>query len=157
VEDIVGTAFRRISGTTKNHLLKTQLLPGLALIRGDCVLLEHVLVNLIDNAVKYSPPGTVITIGARQDKQEIVVEVMDHGAGVPESDLPYIFEKFFRARQTSSIGGTGLGLSICKSIVEAHGGRIWAENRPEGGTVIRFTLPAQEPGVLHLSKAGENE
>lgn len=156
VEDIVGAAIRRLRETTQNYLLRTRISPDLPLLRADCVLLEHVLVNLLDNAVKYSPPGAEIIISAEQSGPEIVVSVQDSGSGIPEQDMGKIFEKFYRAqRQGVQVAGTGLGLSICKSIVEAHRGRIWARNSPGGGAVVSFTAPAPDDDGKTLVKEAE--
>jgi len=107
----------------------------------DFTLIVQVLINLIDNALKYSPPDSLVEIQAQYDDQEVLVKVSDRGIGIPAGELERIFEKFYRVHRPESISGTGLGLSICKGIVETHGGRIWAENRPGGGTTITFTLP----------------
>lgn len=156
VEDIVGTAIRRMGEITKNHVLRTRLTPELPLLRADCVLLEHVLVNLLDNAIKYSPPGTEITIAAEQNGPEIIVAVKDRGCGIPLQDLAKIFEKFYRTpQQAVQIAGTGLGLSICKSIVEAHRGRIWAKNNPGGGASVIFAIPVPDSDNRTVVKEGE--
>lgn len=156
VEDIVGTAIRRMGETTKNHVLRTRLSPELPLLRADCVLLEHVLVNLLDNALKYSPRGTEITIAAEQNGPELIVAVEDSGCGIPVQDLAKVFEKFYRAPQkTVQVAGTGLGLSICKSIVEAHRGRIWAKNSPGGGAIVAFAIPVPDDGNRAAVKEGE--
>jgi two-component system sensor histidine kinase KdpD len=126
----------------------------------DDALMVQVLVNLLDNALKYSPPGSPIDITARQAGDEVEVAVADRGAGIPADDLRRVFDKFYRVRRTSSLlassrlsdsarSGTGLGLSICQGIVEAHGGRIWAENRPGGGTVLRLALPIAPAIAAH--------
>jgi two-component system sensor histidine kinase KdpD len=104
------------------------------------VLIEQVFVNLIENALKYTPAGTPIDLSAKQGNGEVVVEVADRGSGFAPGDEQRIFDKFYRV-QPAKAGGVGLGLSICRGIIEAHGGRIWAENRPGGGAVIRFALP----------------
>jgi two-component system sensor histidine kinase KdpD len=147
IEDLMGSALRRIGEPTRKYVVKTELPPDLALIRGDFVLLEQVLVNLLDNAMKYSPIGSTIIITAVTEGEELTLSVLDNGSGIPPADLPHIFEKFYRARQTSRIDGTGLGLSICKSIIEAHRGRIWAENRASGGAIIGFNVPVRGDGV----------
>lgn len=115
--------------------------PGMPLVPMDFTLIVQVLINLIDNALKYSPPDSLVEIQAQYDDQEVLVKVSDRGIGIPAGELERIFEKFYRVHRPESISGTGLGLSICKGIVETHGGRIWAENRPGGGTTITFTLP----------------
>jgi two-component system sensor histidine kinase KdpD len=147
IEDIVGSALRRLGETTRKYTVKTELPPDLALIRGDFVLLEQVMVNLLDNAMKYSSVGSTIIVAATTDGEEMTLSVLDNGSGIPSADLPYIFEKFYRARQTRRIDGTGLGLSICRTIIEAHKGRIWAENRASGGAIISFNIPMRGDGV----------
>ena len=94
----------------------------------------------LGNAVKYTPAGTPIEIAAAQGDGAVQVEVADQGPGFAAGDEERIFEKFVRGRGAG--GGVGLGLAICRTIISAHGGKIWAENRPEGGAIIRFTLPA---------------
>jgi len=156
VEDIVGTAIRRMGDITRKYVLQTRLSSGLPLLRADCVLLEHVLANLLDNAFKYSSPGSEITIAAEQCGSEIIVSVQDAGSGILAEDVSKIFEKFYRARrQAVQVAGTGLGLSICKSIVEAHGGRIWANNCPDWGAIIYFTIPVPDDSNRFSVKAGE--
>lgn len=147
IEDIVGAAIRRMGELTQKHTVQTSVAPELPLLRADCVLLEHVLVNLMDNAVKYSSAGSTILISAKQKNQDIVVSIQDSGIGIPEQDTTKIFDKFYRVQhQTVKVAGTGLGLSICKSIVEAHGGKIWAKNAPGGGAIIFFALPVPTDG-----------
>jgi two-component system, OmpR family, sensor histidine kinase KdpD len=112
------------------------------LVPMDAVLLAHAVRNIFDNAVRYSPEGTAIEIGAAPLRREIVLSVADRGPGIPAADLERIFEKFYQVRDGERTrGGTGLGLAIAKGIVEAHGGRIWAEAREGGGTVVRLALP----------------
>jgi two-component system sensor histidine kinase KdpD len=105
----------------------------------DAVLMEQVFVNLIENAVRHTPPGTPIQIAARAEGEVVVIEVADRGPGLATEELGRVFEKFYRAKSTAA--GVGLGLAICKGILDAHGGRIWAENREGGGAVFRFSLP----------------
>jgi len=155
IVDIVGAALRRIGETVSQYVIKTEFSSGMALIRADFVLLEQVLVNLIDNAMKYSLVGSTIIITASQEGENITLTVLDNGSGIPKEDLQYIFEKFYRAKQPRKIAGTGLGLSICKSIIEAHKGQIWAENRLSGGAAISFTLPVRGDGVTIPVEVGE--
>lgn len=155
IEDIVGAALRRLGETTQKYRVKADLPSNLALIRGDFVLLEQVLVNLVDNAMKYSPVGSTIAIVAAQEDENMRITVLDNGSGVPREDLPYIFEKFYRAKHPRKIDGTGLGLSICKSIIEAHNGKIWAENRPDAGASISFTIPLRGDGVAIPMEVGD--
>jgi two-component system sensor histidine kinase KdpD len=128
----------------------------------DFVLMTEVLANLLDNALKYSLPGSPISIKAHvsaesraEDGAEsrgvggggiLEIAVADRGEGIPPEDLERIFDKFYRVHRPESVGGTGLGLAICKAIVEAHGGRIYAQNRPGGGTVVALTLPLERAG-----------
>lgn len=140
IEDIIGTALRRMGTATQKHIIQTNLSADLPLVKADFVLLEQVLVNLIDNAVKYSPAGSHIIISANQDKDAVTVKVQDNGPGIPQTDIDRIFDKFYRAKQTRRISGTGLGLSICKSIIEAHNGRIWVSSNI-GGTELSFCIP----------------
>jgi two-component system sensor histidine kinase KdpD len=115
--------------------------PDLPLVPIDGVLIEQLLVNLLENAAKYTPKGSPIEISGHHEQNEVVVEVADRGPGVPKELLEKIFEKFFRLPREGEAGGAGLGLAICRAIVQAHGGRIWAENRPDEGAVFRFALP----------------
>ncbi|HWR38084.1 MAG TPA: sensor histidine kinase KdpD [Patescibacteria group bacterium] len=142
MEDIVGSALRRMGDHLRGRRINTQMTADLPLFRGDCVLLEQVLINLLDNALKYSPQTATVDIAVKFTGDAIQTTVTDTGAGIPEADLTQVFDKFYRVRQPQkSVSGTGLGLSICKGIVEAHGGYIWAENRTEGGVMLSFTIP----------------
>jgi heavy metal sensor kinase len=112
-------------------------------VNGDRMRLQQVIVNLLDNAIKYSPAGGEIVLSTRDSGREAVLEVDDSGPGIPEDALPHIFDRFFRADsvRTHSVNGTGLGLSIVHSICLAHGGAVQAENRPGGGCRITVSLP----------------
>jgi len=113
-------------------------------VRADADRVQQVLANLLSNARKYSPAGGVIQLNARPADAQVIVGVQDHGLGLPPDALPRLFEKFFRVDNSDrrSISGTGLGLSISRKIVEAHGGRIWAESDGLGrGSRFSFTLP----------------
>ena len=117
------------------------------MVKLDPVLFEQVLFNLLDNAAKYAPDGTTISVAAEQTGQSVTVRVLDEGEGIPEADLERIFDKFYRARAGDrQRAGTGLGLAICRGFVEAMGGTISAANRDDRkGAVftIRLPLPAQ--------------
>lgn len=109
----------------------------------DRARIQQVIRNLLGNAVKFSPADSVIEIEIGREGETQVVAIRDQGTGIPEDELTSIFEQFTQSSWTSTgAGGSGLGLSICRRIVEAHHGRIWAENSTEGGSVFRFTLPA---------------
>ena len=111
-------------------------------VTGDEIV--QVLVNLLDNAIKYSAPDTPIEVRVRATDDRLEIAVADRGIGIPPEDLPRVFGKVYRVQHPGSGRGTGLGLSICKGIVEAHGGSIWAENRSGGGTILDVTLPLSQ-------------
>jgi two-component system sensor histidine kinase KdpD len=115
--------------------------PDLPLVPLDFVLIVQVLVNLLDNALKYSPPTAPLDLAARVEGSSAVLTVADRGAGIPAEDLTTVFDQFRRLPKDDPAGGTGLGLATCKGIVEAHGGQIWADHRPGRGTVISVALP----------------
>jgi two-component system sensor histidine kinase KdpD len=146
LEEITGVVIERLSDRLKNHPLSLKIPDNLPLIRFDSLLMEQVLTNLLENAAHHTPPGTPVELAAWEQKTGILVEVADRGPGIPAGQEERVFEKF--ARGKSPGGGVGLGLSICRVIVEAHGGRIWAENRPGGGAVFRFTLPVEGEASL---------
>jgi two-component system sensor histidine kinase KdpD len=115
-------------------------------VRIDDVLIEQVLINLLENATKYARAGMEIATTAHAEDATVVLELVDRGPGIPPELLDRIFEKPYRLPRD---GGAGLGLAICRSVVVAHGGRIWAENREGGGAVLRFSLPIEgTPPVL---------
>jgi two-component system phosphate regulon sensor histidine kinase PhoR len=119
----------------------------LPLLHADETRLQEVLYNLLDNAVKYSQPGGQVRLSAQRRADEIVIAVSDTGIGIPEADLPRVFERFYRADKARSrdLGGTGLGLSIVKHIAQMHGGRAEAESVPQSGTTVRVIIPIRGP------------
>ncbi len=122
--------------------LQAECCPDLPAIPADASRLEQVLVNLVHNAIKFTPPGGEIRLFAKMDGKYIRFDVSDTGAGIDPDDLPRIFERFYKAdRARTKGGGTGLGLSIARHIVEAHGGKIWVESEPEKGSTFYFTIP----------------
>jgi len=143
IQDIIGVAVSRCDGL-RGRTLKIDVEPGLPLVPVDFVLIEQVLVNILDNAIKYSPPEQDLKIHARRVEKMLEVSVTDHGPGIPEGDLERIFDKFYRLQASSQVTGTGLGLAICRAIVEAHDGCIWAANHRQGGAVITFRVPQGE-------------
>jgi two-component system sensor histidine kinase KdpD len=122
--------------------VRTDVSKDLSLVPMDDVLVEQVFINLLENATKYTPAGTEIDIRAWAEDDRLMVEVADRGPGLGPGEESRIFEKFYRAAPPES-RGAGLGLTICRAIVEAHGGRIWAQNRPDGGAAFRFFLPIE--------------
>jgi two-component system sensor histidine kinase ResE len=126
----------------KGIILKTEF-EELPLVMADEDRIEQVLINLIDNALRYSEDGKEILIKARTNEGGVMVSVKDQGPGIPEDELPFVWERFYKVDKSRARhkGGTGLGLAIVKNIVEAHGGRVFAKNHPAGGTEFYFTLP----------------
>ncbi|HVZ31832.1 MAG TPA: ATP-binding protein, partial [Polyangiaceae bacterium] len=155
LEEVVGAALNRLDARLAGRDVRVELPPGLTLVPFDAVLIEQVLINLLENATKYGQGA--IEIRAWPARQEVVVEVADHGSGIPAGEEQRVFEKFHRlTRAGGASGGVGLGLSICRAIVTAHGGRIWVENRETGGAAFRFALPlVGEPPQLQLSERNE--
>jgi two-component system, OmpR family, sensor histidine kinase KdpD len=143
LEEVIGVALTRLEAHLHDHPLAVHLPADLSLVPLDSVLIEQVLINLLDNAIKYTPSGIPITLSAWPTDGAVMVEIADRGPGLPPGDEQRIFEKFYRRSHAGERSGAGLGLTICRAIVEAHGGRIWAENRPDGGAALRFTLPMQ--------------
>jgi two-component system, OmpR family, sensor histidine kinase KdpD len=109
--------------------------------------MEHVMINLLENAAKYSPSDDLINISARRSNNAILVTVADHGSVIPAPDLGRVFDKFYRVESSKHLSGTGLGLSICKGIIDIHGGQIWAESSSEHGNRFTFSLPIPEQPV----------
>ncbi|HZD10617.1 MAG TPA: ATP-binding protein [Candidatus Binatia bacterium] len=120
-------------------------------IMADANRLYHAVLNLVENAVKYSPPETKVTVAAKFAEQGAVIDITDEGPGIPEDDLPRIFEKYYRGEAVSDMQGNGLGLAVVRTIVEAHGGSVKARNRPRGGAQFTITLPLERPSAGRLS------
>lgn len=151
LEEVVGAALARLEAmpsdaeALREHPVTIDLPADLPLVPIDGVLIEQVLVNLLDNALKYTPAGTCVSVRARHEARVVVVEVADQGPGLPAGDEQRVFDKFYRGygASGSTRSSVGLGLSICRGMIEVHGGKIWAETSPEGGAVFRFTLPLE--------------
>jgi len=143
LEEVVGAALARLARGLASRRVAVNVPPELPLVAVDDVLIEQVLVNLLDNAVKYTPPDSAIRIIASATDRAVTVEVADRGPGLRPGEEDKVFEKFYRG-QPAGGRGAGLGLAICQGIVKAHGGRIWAQNLPEGGVSFLFTLPLGE-------------
>jgi two-component system sensor histidine kinase KdpD len=144
LEELVGAALERCKAQLVNHRVETRLRSDLPLLHVDGVLTERLLVNLIENAAKYTPPGTLITISGDVVAARIVVSVEDDGPGFPPGVEERLFQKFFRAAPEGA-PGSGLGLSICRAIADAHGGRMEARNRPQGGAAFTFSIAVETP------------
>ncbi len=148
VEGLEQEAARRLSAQAERSRLKlaVEVPPGLPMVAADGQRVQQVLMNLIHNAIKFTPPEGEITLRAHQEGAWIVLSVSDTGAGIPAEDLPRIFERFYKADRSRSNSGTGLGLAIAKHVVQAHGGRIWAESTEGEGSTFYFTLPVAGDG-----------
>jgi signal transduction histidine kinase len=178
--EIVYTAQDQMEKLAHGHRITTALRMPLPLVQGDQVQLGRVLTNLLENAVKYSPAGTEIRVQVEQQEAEVWVSVADEGMGVPAEERERIFQKFYRLKHWRAsplrngrgqgsapagfvdhvpfleVGGSGLGLAICRGIVQQHGGRIWVEPRPGGGSCFRFTLPVEASAPLSGGVANES-
>jgi two-component system sensor histidine kinase KdpD len=142
LEEVVGSSLRLLQKALEGRRVEVQLPAGLPLLRFDAVLIERVFANLIENAVKYSPAGSDITVRALSEGAAVRISVSDRGAGFAAGIAAHAFDKFTRGDNESSTPGVGLGLAICRAIVEAHGGRIWIETGVQGGCVC-FNLPLE--------------
>src|SRR5258707_401781 len=149
LSEVVGTALQRAARVLENHRVTVDLEPDLPMVRVDFVLFEQVLFNLLDNAAKYAPSGSAITLRARRQGESLVIEILDEGGGIPPEHLAHIFEKFYRIRRADrQRAGTGLGLAICRGFVEAIGGTAAAANRSDrAGAVFTITLPVAAPSA----------
>ncbi|QOV89993.1 sensor histidine kinase [Humisphaera borealis] len=153
VQEVIGSSLRQLDRRLLGRQVTTDVETDLPLAPIDSVGIEQVLVNLIDNAIEYTPAGSPIRVTANAIEGGIAIEVADSGPGLPIGTETRVFDKFFRAHAVDAPRGIGLGLAIARGIVEAHGGRISAANRPEGGAVFRFTIPiVGTPPVVDASQ-----
>jgi two-component system sensor histidine kinase KdpD len=146
-EEVVGAALESSRSMLQRHKVDVRIPRDLPLVRFDALLLERVLVNLLENASKYTPPGSTVTLAAETIEDRLSVSVSDNGPGLPKGREEAVFQKFTRGDRESATPGVGLGLAICRAIVEAHQGTIVGANRPGGGAVFTFTLPLGDPPV----------
>jgi two-component system sensor histidine kinase KdpD len=145
IQELIGVALQEMGTMLERYQVILDIPPDLPHVMMDIVLMSRVLVNILDNAVKYSAPGTPIEICVRQVEGSIEIRISDRGIGVPPENLERIFDKFYRVKRRESIGGTGLGLSISRGFVDMHHGQIRAENRPAGGISVTISLPLNGP------------
>jgi two-component system sensor histidine kinase KdpD len=159
LEEVIGSALAACGSALAGRPLHVDLSDDLPLLNLDSVLIERVFFNLLENAAKYTPAGTSITIGARAESAQVVVHLDDDGPGLPRGREEAIFQKFERGSKESATPGVGLGLAICRAIVQAHGGTLRGETRAEGGARFTITLPRGEPpsevGSAMLIEAAE--
>jgi two-component system sensor histidine kinase KdpD len=145
LDDLVFTALSRFSGRLSERDVTLDIPADLPVLSVDAVLIDHVLVNLLENALRYTPAASPIEIRGSTQQGEVWVEISDHGPGIPATERERVFDKFYRgqgARQND--GGTGLGLTICRAVVRAHGGSIEISSSAGGGATVRFNLPVAD-------------
>lgn len=145
LEEVVGASIKLLGSALADHPVKVSLPADLPLLEFDAVLMERVFCNLLENAAKYSPPGSAIGISARSICDLVEVSVLDGGKGFPDDKLERVFELFERGTAESTVPGVGLGLAICRAIIDAHGGRIRAVNQLGGGGCVTFSLARGNP------------
>jgi two-component system sensor histidine kinase KdpD len=141
LHDLIGTSLHVLKDKLEKREVWINIAPNIPEVAMDFTLMLRVFVNLVDNAAKYSNPDMPIEITAELLNDDVVIKVKDQGFGIPDEDITRIFDKFYRAVKPRQVTGTGLGLSICKGIVEAHYGRIFAENNPDKGAILTVILP----------------
>jgi len=154
LSEIAGAVLARLSIRLAEHRVLVNIPAELPLVRVDAPLIEQVLANLLENAARHTPPGTVVRLKVQPDGETLIVSVEDFGPGIDEKDVERVFAKFHRGIIESEGGGVGLGLAICRAIVTLHKGKTWVEAISGGGTAFRFTLPLEpQPKVPDLERA----
>jgi two-component system, OmpR family, sensor histidine kinase KdpD len=148
LEEVIGASIQLLGSSLATHQIRVSLAKDIPLLEYDAVLIERVFCNLLENAAKYAPNGSVIEIVARGKDGNVEVSVCDQGPGFPPDKQHELFDMFVRGVPESATPGVGLGLAICRAILEAHNGTISASNRPEGGACVTFTLPMGTPPVI---------
>lgn len=141
IDELIGSSLMHVEKKLEGHTVKTQVDADLPMVDVDGILIEQLLINLLENAARYTPSGSVVTVRAKAQYGNVEVRVEDNGPGIPPGDLEKVFEKFYTVSRTDKHRGTGLGLAICKAIVTTHGGEMGVENNPGGGASFHFTLP----------------
>lgn len=159
VQDLIGVSLRENAELLAGRPLNVDISPGIPLLRLDFALIEQVLTNLLDNAVKYSLPGSEVGILVTAGDGQVWITIDDQGQGIDPGDEEKVFDKFYRLNSDRHVSGTGLGLSICKAIIEEHGGKIRAENRAAIGAAVTFSIPmdATLPNEIATGEAGESD
>jgi two-component system, OmpR family, sensor histidine kinase KdpD len=145
IPEIAASVLSRLSERLAGHRLVVEIPADLPLVRADATLIDQALANLVENATRHTPAGTVVRIRAQHTADEIVISVEDLGMGIDDRDVERVFAKFGRGASEGAGGGVGLGLAICRAIVRLHQGRAWAERLAGGGIAFRFSLPVEEP------------
>ncbi|MDD4915962.1 MAG: sensor histidine kinase KdpD [Methylococcales bacterium] len=145
VEEIIGTVLTLLQKKLADRQVRVNLPPGIPMLYADSVMIEQVLINLLENAARYTPPGSPLEINTEVAKRAVKITVADHGPGIPKGQEERLFEKFYQTRHEAAQSGVGLGLAICRAIVQVHGGKIYARNRQTGGAEFTFVLPIDQP------------
>lgn len=144
LEEIVGVVLTRLQKRLADRVISVKLPTGIPLIYVDAVMIEQVLINLLENAIRYTPAGSPMEILAETTTDGVEISVADHGTGIPTGSEKKLFEKFYQVRHEAAQSGVGLGLAICRAIIEAHGGNIQVHNRSSGGAVFSFIIPLED-------------
>ena len=144
IQDVIGVVLRETKDTLQGHTLQIDIPPDTPSITADFILIEQVMINLLENAAKYSLIGGVISISALRQDKTLLITIADPGPPIPKTEQEHVFDKFYRLHSSKHTSGTGLGLSICKGIIEAHGGNIRIDSSPEYGNRFTFSLPISE-------------
>jgi two-component system, OmpR family, sensor histidine kinase KdpD len=145
IPEIAASVLSRLAERLASHRLVVEIPADLPLVRADATLIDQALANLVENAARHTPAGTVVRIRAQHAADELVISVEDLGMGIDDRDVERVFAKFGRGTSEGPGGGVGLGLAICRAIVRLHQGRAWAERLAGGGIAFRFSLPVEEP------------
>lgn len=144
ISEIAGSALAILAERLSGHRVLVEIPSNTPLLQADAGLIEQVFANLLENAARHTPQGTVIRIRSKVQDNELLVSVEDFGPGLDDRDIEKVFDKFYRREKEGSVAGVGLGLAICRAIISLHQGRIWADQMPGGGTAFRFTLPMKQ-------------
>lgn len=154
LEEVIGASIQLLGRSLANHQVRVALPKDIPLVEFDAVLIERVFCNLLENAAKYAPSGSLIEISGSAKDESVEVSVCDQGPGFPPDKQGTLFEMFVRGAPESATPGAGLGLAICRAIIDAHGGTIYAVNRPEGGACVTFILPSGTPPTIEEEGGG---
>jgi two-component system sensor histidine kinase KdpD len=145
LEEVVGCALTRLERSLASRSIKIEIPPDLPMVAMDALLIEQMLVNLLENAARYTPAGSPIEITAADHDEWIRIAIADHGPGIPAAEREAVFKKFYRGASAKVRGGSGLGLAICRAIAQLHGGFVWVDDRADGapGAAFQIDLPSQ--------------
>ena len=143
IQDIIGVVLREMRDTLAGHPVSVDIPPDTPSVLADFILIEQVLINLLENAAKYSPPDMPISISVNRKDKEVIVAISDAGLPIPGTESEHVFDKFYRQNSSKHVSGTGLGLFICKGIIEAHGGHIWIDPSPGSWQQVQFFSPCK--------------